>query len=429
MESPYSIYLRFAQYYLQKLRATEVVFRTGQVDAIVEALTLLDADLAQIRQAQACLSSYAIEDIELTQVCLLYTAIDNRLLTLRFSNDERIAWYSTALNAARQAKDEAAVRLCLYGVATGYVGSGRYDLSVPYLQELLTLAQSTQAKRDEAKAWLELGIIAYHRGSQSEAQDALETAITLLNETGDRSDALGVSLLSLAAVYSAQGQHELSLKSLQPAIVLFRQNVDPYHLCTALSNFGSEYHALGNYSEALAALEEGLVLAKRLGNDDTLGYLLANLGLVMLSMGQQNRAQRYLEESIAILRTIGNLHAVIAISGFLFHASMNIDNLEPSRNQLCDLISQAHKLKMVGNVLALLTAFAKWYLLAGQPVRCIELLNFVTPRPELDSEWLPFIARISEGVAIAYPGLTVTTLSDQSLNQIIAEVLLIHGGS
>jgi tetratricopeptide (TPR) repeat protein len=425
MDTPTLICQRFAQYYLYKLQSAADDFLTGQEEIVVGALTRLDADLAQIKQAQALLSSYAAHDIELAQTCLDYSGITNLLLSLTLSVDEQIAWCSAALSAARLIDDQARVRTLLFRLGNLYVDSGRFDQGTPYLQELLTLAQAAQASRDEAKAWMGFADIAYHRGNHAEAQQLFETAYALLKALNDRSDVLGVLLLNLSSVYAAQGQHELSLQTVQETAEFLREKKDLYHLCNALNNMGSEYHALGRYAEASAALDEGIQLARQLGDEDTLGYLLANLGLVSLSMGNRERAQPYLEESVSILRAHDNAFAALAISGFLFHASMTVDNLDSSYQQLCDLIAEAVTLKMAGNVLSLLTAVARWYFLADQPVRCLELLDFVAPRPELDSEWLPFISRLRDEVAAVHPGLahSTATLPARSLEQILAEIL------
>src|SRR6266581_2947482 len=205
VESPYSIYYRFVQYYLRKLRATEAALKTRQDDSFGEALNLLDEDLAQIKQAQIWLNACAPDDIELSRTAIIYTGIDHRLLALRLSNDELMAWFNTGLNAARQLDDIPTAMRFLYRVSSVYIDTGRYDRSTPYLQALLTLSRATEAHRDEAKAWLGLGNIAYHRGRQAEAQQAFEKGVALMKRIGDRSDVFGLLMVNLATTYSAQG--------------------------------------------------------------------------------------------------------------------------------------------------------------------------------------------------------------------------------
>src|SRR3954470_5964073 len=105
MDSPFTIYYRFVEYYLRKLRVTESALKARQDHSFGEALSLFDEDLGQIKQAQAWLTACAPEDMELSQIALNYARIDNRLLALRFSNDELVIWYNTGLHAARQLND------------------------------------------------------------------------------------------------------------------------------------------------------------------------------------------------------------------------------------------------------------------------------------------------------------------------------------
>jgi tetratricopeptide (TPR) repeat protein len=421
IESPFLIYRRFAEYYLRKLRAPALALSTKHDSSFGEALNLFDQDLAQIRQAHAWLSACAPENSELARIALIYAQIDNRLLALRLSSDEQMTWFKTGLDAARQIQDAAAVRLSLYRVATIYNDTGRYDQSLPYLQELLSVSQATQANRDEAKAWLGFGSVAYHRGQQAEAQQAFETGVALLKATDDKSDVYGLLVANLAMTYSAQGQHELARSLLQEPVAIFRAEKDFFQLCTALNNLGNEYNLLGQYAEALAAFEEGLQIARAIGHDDTAGYLLGNIGLVNFSLGQIDAARTYLEESIAAFRTQDDLFGILVMSAFLFHVNMTPATLNASYRQLCDLIRVAYDNQMIGIVLALLTGVAKWHFLAGDPARCLGLLDFVTAQPELDHEWLQFTDRLRRQVTYVYPDISAVTLLDQSLPQLVAD--------
>src|SRR5258706_2891723 len=133
------------------------------------------------------LSPCARQDIDPARTAIKYTGIDARLLALGLSNDELMAWFDTGLNAARRLDDKPTAMRFLYRVSSVYIDTGRYDRSAPLLQELLSIAQATGAHRDEAKAWLGLGNIAYHRGRQTEAQQAFEKGVALLKMIGDRS--------------------------------------------------------------------------------------------------------------------------------------------------------------------------------------------------------------------------------------------------
>jgi len=390
---------------------------------MIEALAIIDEDLTQIKQAHQWILYCASEDAEIAQYSLAFAGIDGRMLRIRLSSAERIQWFNTALTVARQIEDEGAVIVNLYRLSNLMVDAGKYEEGAAYLQESLTLAQQTHSKRDEAKAWIGLGGIAYHRGNQDEAEHCYQAGIEILKEMGSERELLGVGYRGLASIYSARGDHQRSLEALVPIVALFRETKDLFQLCNALNNLGSEHNSLGNYEDALDALDEGQRVAKQIGDNDTLGYILANLGLTNLYLGQPERAQQPLQESVTLLQAEGNIHAVIAISGFLYYASMTADNLEASYHQLRDLLAQASKSKMIGNVLALIIVFARWYALSNQSERCVELLNLAAPRPELDSEWSWFVDDIRKRLSTAYPGLNMDRAASQSLEAIVAEIL------
>jgi hypothetical protein len=81
MESPSSVYRRFLDYYLRKLRQVEAILRRGQSD-MIDAPSLVDEDLTHIKHAHEWIIRYGSEYPEIAQFSLAYAGVDGRILRL-----------------------------------------------------------------------------------------------------------------------------------------------------------------------------------------------------------------------------------------------------------------------------------------------------------------------------------------------------------
>jgi tetratricopeptide (TPR) repeat protein len=420
---PYSIHGRFAGYYLNLLNTLASKLDTKNDTSFIEAISLLDEDLDQIRQAIRWLSTLASENSELARIALNFLKVNTRLFMLRLTSDELVMCTKTALEAARQFQDEETVRQCLYQLAMVYRDTGHYDESVAYSQELLASSQKGGDSRSEAKAWFILGTIDTVRSRPIQARQELENGIALLKAIGDRSEIYGQLIGSLANTYSSEGKHEIAVPLAQEALVLFREQGDLFRICYCLNNLGDDYAGLGQYSEALAAFEEGVQIARSINHNDSLALLLGNTGYISLKLGYIETAETYLEESIMVCKTMNKVVGQLLFSAILFHIRLTAQNLNETYNLLCGLMIEASELEIISVVLLLLTAFAKWFLLAGDPARSLQLLDFVTTRPELQHEGVYFAERVRHEIAASYPDLQPATPLDQSLEDIVANIL------
>lgn len=425
VEAPYSIHQRFGRYYLDRLNTLAAKLTTKNDTSYMEAITLLDEDFGQIRQAIGWLNTLASEDSDLSLIALNFLKVNIRLLKLRLTNDELVTCIQTALEAARQFQDEAMVRQCLYQLASIYSDIGRYDDGLAYSQELLVSSQKSADIRNEAKALGLIGTIDFYQGRLADARQKLEKCLALLKEIGDRSDVYGIFIGDLASTYSAERKHEIAIPLAQEALDLFREQRDLYRLGRALNNLGDDYVGLGRYSEALTAYEEGIQITRSIGHNGSLGFLLGNTGYIHLKLGHLDTARTFLEESITLLRSQDNHIAQFAFSAILFHINMTVENLSESNSELCGLIAWASERNIVSLVLLLLTVVARYYLLAGDPVHSLQLLDFLSTRPELEHECVYLIERVRGQVADVYPDLQSTVPLEQPLDDIVANILFV----
>ena len=424
-EAPYAIHQRFAGYYLSRLNTLASKLDTKNDTSFVEAISLLDDDLDQVRQAIRWLNTLSSEDTDLAHIALNLLKVNTRLLRLRLTNDELITCTRTALEAARQFQDEEMARQCLYQLAVIYRETGHYDDSMVYSQELLASSQQGADRRDEARALLLLGAIDTYQSRPLQARQKLEKGIAILKEIGDRSEIRGIFISNLANTYSAERKHELAIPLALEALAIYREQQDLYRLDRALNNLGDDYVGAGRYEEALAAFEEGIQIARSIGHNDSLCLLLGNSGHISLRLGHIDAAQAYLEESITLCKVIDDIFVELLASASLFHIRLTSEDLNDQYNQLCDLISRASELKITGVVLLLLTVVARWHLLAGDPVRSLQLLDFVSAQPELEHEGVYFAERVYREIADSYPDLQSSVPLEQPLEEIVADILSI----
>lgn len=159
-----------------------------------------------------------------------------------------------------------------------------YDalLRLDYTQSRRILETSAARFRDanlgaEAAVSLHtLSLALGYLGEHAAAQKAVEEAIALSQQAGDRRQE-AISLRRLAIVYLHQNEYAQALPFAEQALSLHRELGDRLQECHALNVLGLVLAWLGQAQEAKAHLDQSLELAEALGSDTAFSNAIDNL--------------------------------------------------------------------------------------------------------------------------------------------------------
>ncbi len=173
--------------------------------------------------------------------------------------------------------------------------AGLLSESVEVVQQAL-VDETALSAAERAHARLGLGILAFGQGDYERAAPALETAIDLYGQLGDRRHVAtaSVPLGVIHAVRDPNGGED----QLARAADTFRELDDGWGLAFALLNLGGALLLHHRYREAIPHLEESLQHARGVNAEVFLSNALTNLGLAHLRLGDLESARARLRESV-----------------------------------------------------------------------------------------------------------------------------------
>ncbi|MDP8922862.1 MAG: tetratricopeptide repeat protein [Chloroflexota bacterium] len=164
-----------------------------------------------------------------------------------------------------------------------------------------------------------LGGLAYHQQDHAHVTAALEDAVDLARELGDR-PGIGHALVTLSYLARARGDLDRSRAQGEEALRLFEEVGDDYGAWRALQSLGETTTMLGDYGRARRYLQQSLDMSRSAGDPRGVAQALRVLGQVAYRQGDLEQAAAYLEESLdwwAKLRVTRGPHWSLAELGYV----------------------------------------------------------------------------------------------------------------
>ena len=137
---------------------------------------------------------------------------------------------------------------------------------IRYLEKAIGYYERTDHKASAANGYNNLGINLILMGQWGRAQEALERALSLASESGDRSEKVPMILDSLGELLMLRGELDEAKDYLKRAVGLATEDANKWYACQALRTLARCYLAMEDYARALAKGEEALALAEGIGD-------------------------------------------------------------------------------------------------------------------------------------------------------------------
>jgi predicted ATPase len=173
--------------------------------------------------------------------------------------------------------------------------AGLLTEGVEVVQQAL-VDETALSAAERAHARLALGLLSFGQGDYGRAAPALETAIDLYSQLGDRRH-VATALVPLGLIHAFRDPNGGEDQLAQAADV-FRELDDEWGLAFASMNLGGALLLHHRYRAAIPHLEESIPLARAVRAEVFLSNALINLGLAHFDLGDLESARERLRESV-----------------------------------------------------------------------------------------------------------------------------------
>ena len=173
-----------------------------------------------------------------------------------------------------------------------------------WLEQARALAQAAGDAQTEARALINLGVVARYQGDWKRAADMATEALALFRQVGDQ-EGVATALNNLGVLASREGDLDRAAEVFTEALALYRQEGRRVSIALALGNLGAVAWRRGELAEAEALEREALAMARDLGDMRRCAEELEQLARTAGAAGQGERAARLLGASAALREALG----------------------------------------------------------------------------------------------------------------------------
>lgn len=193
----------------------------------------------------------------------------------------------------------------------GYLSEGREELasSLSADARLRLPGLAGYSKQWRGKALNGVGRFALDQGDHPAARTALEEALSIGREAGDK-QSMALSLNYLGGVALREDDYTVARALFEESLLLRREVGDTRAIALSLNSLGIVASTQGDYERARALYEESLGLARQSGDKAAIAHAVGNLGLMAANHGDYQKAHALYEESLLLGRELGDMRSV-----------------------------------------------------------------------------------------------------------------------
>jgi hydrogenase-4 transcriptional activator len=167
---------------------------------------------------------------------------------------------------------------------------------IRYLEKAISYYERTDHKGSAADGYNNLGINLILIGQWGRAQEALERALSLASEAGEKGKKIPMILDSLGELLMLRGELDEAKDYLVRAVALATENGNKWYGSQALRTLGRCYLAMEDYAKAVAKAEEALALAEVIGDRQAVCDSRLILAEAHLRCGEKDKCSAQLEK-------------------------------------------------------------------------------------------------------------------------------------
>jgi tetratricopeptide (TPR) repeat protein len=296
-----------ASYYLNVAGASSELYVRGGIH-IQDGLALFDTEWENIAAGQSWAALRLATDKGAARICSAYAEAVKSLMELRHTPSLWRDWLESAITAAKQLDDHAALGKHLNRLGGIMAILGDFAESIRYHDQALAIARESSNRVEEGAALANLGKTHAELGDYNRATDYHNSALAIAREIGDRRGE-EAALVNLGWTLAVSGKPRDGIGLYEESLAIARELGDRRVEGIALRNLGNAYSLLGELRLATDFYEDALVIFEALNDKRSKGSVLDSLGRIDLRQGRTDAAIRSYRRALAIARELGDRRA------------------------------------------------------------------------------------------------------------------------
>jgi tetratricopeptide (TPR) repeat protein len=295
--------LSHASHFEQVLAIAESLYLKGRESTKV-GLELFHAEMLNIYAAQAWCVGHTTEHPIAAALCSKYPEVGFYVLEFSHHPNERIAWLTAALHAAKRMNDARMEGRHLGSLGIAHWRLGDAHRAADIFKEALNVTKCSKDSEGRARAFRGLGLACQALGWRHRALSNHERALEIDRTLRDKRN-VGRDLNNLGIAYAAIGETDSAINCHRRHLRIARAAGDIRAESAAIGNLAAIYRELGNTRRAIALQERALSIDCEFG--DMVGEAgdLLELGLAHADLGHKTDAIECFDRALRLTRITG----------------------------------------------------------------------------------------------------------------------------
>ncbi|MFK7906699.1 MAG: ATP-binding protein [Chitinophagales bacterium] len=198
----------------------------------------------------------------------------------------------------------------LLGIVTSYINQAVYfnrnlteqNKAIPYLQQVLTLAEKIQSKPLSMGAFIQMGIILKYNQKYEQAIDNYQKALKIADEIFDGQHRL-ICKVNLANIYADQGNAALALQYYHEALeVATNMNLQRV-MMVCNKNIGHEYYSHKQYELAIQYIQAAIEISEEIQHAERV-ELYKLMAIIHKEQNNADLVFEYMEKHIRLSKEL-----------------------------------------------------------------------------------------------------------------------------
>ncbi|GFD91169.1 hypothetical protein KUL152_33950 [Tenacibaculum sp. KUL152] len=197
-------------------------------------------------------------------------------------------------------------------------------------QQAIALLQRAEQQSDtqlEADTLFQLGRIAMERNDYKDAQQWLNRALALYQDTNNEL-AAAKTYRQIGLTYRYQSNYTVALEYLYMALAVFQSNGSEKDIASINNSLGVVLEKMGQFNEAVDYHQKALESNYASGNQQGIASAVYNLGDIRRVMGDYEQALSYFEQALMIDEASGNKKDIAYSSYKIGYVNMQMVNYD-----------------------------------------------------------------------------------------------------